>query len=278
MIGSEGAWIWDPAKSSLEKRESEGESDNAESVSGLKPESELRGSSRTGRETEIVFDNRTDQAVSIFWIDSENRPQSYGSVDPKSRRAQHTFAGHRWLVESANGDRLAVFEATDDPNDAIIDGTRHDVRSARRGRGRRARGEGAAMRSDRSPDGKWRAWVKEQNIFIAPIDADGDEGEAIQLSQDGSEKNEYAQPIWSPDSKSLVAFRSERAETAEVHLIQSSPEGGGRAILTSRPYALPGDPFSKHELNVFQIESRKQLNLMSIALNMDGNHRASDGI
>ncbi len=96
-------------------------------------------------------------------------------------------------------------------------------------------------------------------MFLQPVDVDGDSGEAVALSSDGQGIYEYSRPVWSPDSKSLVAFRTERVETAEVHLLQSSPEGGGRAVLKSRPYALPGDAFSKHELNVFNVETREQL-------------------
>ncbi len=44
-----------------------------------------------------------------------------------------------------------------------------------------------------------------------------------------------------------------------MHLIQSSPPGGGRAILSSRPYPLPGDKFASYELNLFDLQTRKQL-------------------
>ncbi len=259
LTGAEGTWIWNfDSKELIKQTVSPDKSQNPDGTVGLKPETELRGSTRTGPDTEITFDNQSSEAVAIFWIDTDNRPKAYGQVEPKSRRAQHTFAGHRWLVENLQGDRLAVFEATDDPNVAIIDGTKRDVRSTR-GR-RRERGNVAQInRSDRSPDSKWRAFIQDKNVFVRQIDADGDEGDAIALSTDGGDGFEYSEPIWSPDSKSLVAFRIETAETEEVHLLQSSPAGGGRAVLKSRPYALPGDRFSKHELNVFQVENRKQL-------------------
>ena len=49
----------------------------------------------------------------------------------------------------------------------------------------------------------------------------------------------------------MAAFRIEPGERKEVYLIQSSPPGGGRAKLQSRPYALPGDKFTTYELNLF---------------------------
>ncbi len=262
LSGREGTWDWQPATQSLSKHivatDPTAEKSQASRAAGLKPDSELRGSSRTGPDTEITFDNQTAEPVKIFWIDTNNQPQPYGQVDAKSRRAQHTFGGHRWLVENSQGDRLAVFEATDEADTAIIDGSKQDVRAVGR-RGRRPRSGAPQAASDRSPDGKWRAFIKEKNVFIQALDADGDSGEAIPLSSDGEGDFEYSRPAWSPDSKSLVALRVERAETAEVHLVQSSPSQGGRAVLTSRLYALPGDRFSKHELNVFNVETREQL-------------------
>ena len=62
---------------------------------------------------------------------------------------------------------------------------------------------------------------------------------------------------WSPDSKALVAFRIEPGDNKEVHLIESSPRGGGRAVLHSRPYPLPGDKFTAYELHLFDVASKK---------------------
>src|SRR5262249_23132302 len=46
-------------------------------------------------------------------------------------------------------------------------------------------------------------------------------------------------------------------EAKEVYLIESSPRGGGRAKLQSRPYALPGDRFARYELWLFDPETGK---------------------
>ncbi len=86
-----------------------------------------------------------------------------------------------------------------------------------------------------------------------------DSDEKIVLSKDGQPGHAYGQLAWSPDSKTLVAFRTEPGDLLEVHLVRFFSEGGGRAQLESRPYALPGDKFARHELNVFQIEGRRQL-------------------
>ncbi len=110
--------------------------------------------------------------------------------------------------------------------------------------------------ADRSPDGKWSAIVKDNNVVIRARDDDAKE---IQLSTDGKEELAYGRLSWAPDSKTLVAFRIEPGEGKEVYLIQSSPAGGGRAKLQTRPYALPGDTFTRYELNLFDVGARKQI-------------------
>ncbi len=122
-------------------------------------------------------------------------------------------------------------------------------------RGRANRSQGRASGRDHSPDGRWVAFTRDHNVFIRRAT---DEAEEIQLSTDGSEEQSYGLFSWAPDSKTLVAFRIERAERKEVYLIQSSPPDGGRAKMTSRPYALPGDRFTTCELSVFDVASGKQ--------------------
>jgi dipeptidyl aminopeptidase/acylaminoacyl peptidase len=106
----------------------------------------------------------------------------------------------------------------------------------------------------RSPDGKRTAFIKEDNVWVRERG-----GKEVQLSKDGTQQNSYGMLEWAPDSKALVAWRIEPGETKQVHLIRSSPAGGGRATLWSRPYALPGDRFTAYELNLFDIAKSKQI-------------------
>jgi dipeptidyl aminopeptidase/acylaminoacyl peptidase len=119
----------------------------------------------------------------------------------------------------------------------------------------RGRGDGGPSGGVRSPDGKWVAFVKDHGLFLR---ADG-KPEEIPLGKDGKPGLAYGRLEWAPDSKTLVAFRIEPGDRKEVHLIQSSPAGGGRAVLRSRPYPLPGDKFTAYELNLFDVASRTQL-------------------
>jgi dipeptidyl aminopeptidase/acylaminoacyl peptidase len=135
-------------------------------------------------------------------------------------------------------------------------GQRGQAKGQATGQGKgQGRGFGQAGEPVVSPDGKWTASVRDNNVFVKT-----DGGTDIQLSKDGEVSNgyRYGSLHWSPDSKSLVAFRVQPGDNKEVHLIQSSPDGGGRAVLKSRPYDLPGDKLTSYELNLFDIESRKQ--------------------
>lgn len=228
----------------------ESAAEKAETTSeGLPAGTRPRPSTRTGPETEITFDNQLNREVEIFWLDESGARQSYGKIEAGGRKAQHTFSGHVWLVVDERGETRGIFEATDKPDVAVI----ADERSQpTRGRGPQS-GQQRREPSNRSPDGKWTVSIKDQNVFIR-----GEDGQEIQVSTDGKEGNGYRRAEWSPDSKTLIAWRVEPGERKEVYLIRSSPPGGGRAQLESRPYALPGDKFSKYEPNIFDVASRKQ--------------------
>ncbi len=113
---------------------------------------------------------------------------------------------------------------------------------------------GEAGREVRSPDEQWTAFVRDHNVFVRSK-ADSQE---YQLSEDGKEGNSYGRLEWSPNSQSLVGWRIEPGDRKEVYLIQSSPSGGGRAVLRARPYAQAGDKFTRYEVNVFDPANRKQ--------------------
>jgi dipeptidyl aminopeptidase/acylaminoacyl peptidase len=103
-----------------------------------------------------------------------------------------------------------------------------------------------------SPDGKWVAFVKDNNVFLRPTEG----GDPIQLSKTGAEGNAFGMLSWSADSKAVVGFRIEPGDNKEVYLVESSPAGGGRAKLSSRPYPLPGDKFTAYEPWVFDVGNK----------------------
>ncbi len=107
---------------------------------------------------------------------------------------------------------------------------------------------------DMSPDGKWTASIKNFNVVLRDA-----EGKEIALSQDGKEGLSYGNYVWSPDSKILVAFRVEPGDRKDVYLIESSPKGGGRAVLRTRQYDLPGDKFTTYQMVLFDVANQKTI-------------------
>ncbi len=127
----------------------------------------------------------------------------------------------------------------------------------RRPRRRRNDGDadGAPRGEARSADGRWTAFLRDHNVYLKSESHD----ELVPLSDDGREGLEYGLLSWSPDSQTLLAFRIEPGENLPVHLIRSSPPGGGRARLESRPYPLPGDRLDAFEPVLFRVADRKPI-------------------
>jgi len=254
MRGDSKSWVWDfPTRKLTSSKSSD---TSAEGGNKLRPSLRMRGSTRTGSETEITFVNQTAEPVEIFWLDEQGGRNSYGKVAAGARKAQHTFGGHVWLVADQKGENLGVYEAADKPAEAVVDGSKPESVTPRRSR-RNRQGTSSPSRGNTptSPDGKWTAFTKSNNVFIRPIE---EESKEVQLSNDGTEDNSYGRLEWSPDSQHLIAWRIEPGDRKEVYLIRSSPKGGGRATFERRPYALPGDKFPKYELNIFNVVDHQQ--------------------
>jgi len=244
------SWRCDLKQYELQRSEDQG-SAAEDGLPPLAPPNVPRASERTGPESQLTFVNRTEGDVDLFWLDTSGRRQSYGKLAAGRQREQHTYAGHVWVVVGDGGTVLAVFRAEESPARAVITGKAADYARPRRTEGPRER----TRPRDESHDGKWTAVVKDHNVFLQSKHDD----QEIQLSTDGSAEDGYDRLQWAPDGKTLVAFRVEPGDRKEVHLIESSPREGGRAKLHSRPYSLPGDKFTRYELNLFQVDAKKQI-------------------
>jgi dipeptidyl aminopeptidase/acylaminoacyl peptidase len=195
----------------------------------------------------------------------------------------------QWEWELDAGEIKKLGEASDeeaDDDESENDRFRRWRRFRRDGDGRDRRAVGGP-----SPDGTWHAFVRNHNVYIRPAGKDDEDDAAkkleFQLTVDGIGNGRYGMLQWSPDSKRLVAFRIEPGDNKEVHLIESSPEGGGRAKMRSRSYDLPGDKLTSYELNLFDVETKKQikpevekidLHFPRLYWNKDGRHFAYEKV
>ncbi len=128
-----------------------------------------------------------------------------------------------------------------------------------------------------SPDGKWVAFLKNQNIFVRSLE----NGEVIQLSDDGVEGYDYIARLpgprqmvpegamhielpvaatWSPDSRKIVSYRIDRRSARTFTVVQSSPEGQLRPISYTYYYPLPGElGLPRAEPVIFDVATRTKV-------------------
>jgi dipeptidyl aminopeptidase/acylaminoacyl peptidase len=241
-------WRWNPQTSELAEQPSRA----PRALPALSPEDAPRASARTGPETSLTFLNRTAGEVELFWLNTDGQRQSYGKLDAGEERNQHTFAGHVWLAVDAEGRTLAVFQAEERPGRAeIAAGTAAD--RPRRPPGSRRRG---STPRDTSPDGKWRAYVKDHNLMVRSLE-DGDE---VALSSDGSAGDAYGERIyWSLDSKRLVAIRAQAGDERKIHLVESSPKDQLQPRLHTLEYRKPGDRVPVARPRLFDVDAQRQI-------------------
>jgi dipeptidyl-peptidase 4 len=215
------------------------------------PQTRLRASGSSQEETYVTFINRTKNNVELYWIDTSRQRQRYTTLQAGKQHRQHTYAGHVWLVANPEGKRLAVFTATQEEATAVIDeNTKPLEPESRRSRSNRQRG--------RSPDGKWRAFFKDHNLFIQNLDTEKE----FALTHDGTEAEGYAERLyWSPDSQKLVALHVQKGGERKVNLIESSPKDQLQPKLHTFTYTKPGDKITIRKPHLFDVSRKKQISI-----------------
>ena len=220
-------------------------------------------------DTDVTFENHLSEMVRLFWIDSGGRRVPYGSIPAGEQHLQHTYAGHVWLVATGDTNVVAVYQAGETPGVAIIDGRPPD------GPSQRSLGEGSSPQHaeappEISPDGKWRVFVRDNNLFLSDLTATNDTqltfngrsaysydrhndevGDDIELKEHW--RNPEPQVFWSPDSKHFVAIRVKPGSDRRVYLIESSPEDQVQPKLDSYPYLKPGDNVPIRKPHLFEV-------------------------
>lgn len=116
----------------------------------------------------------------------------------------------------------------------------------------------------RSPDGKWDAYIKDYNVYISPVNADGTASKTgYALTMDGNDKLRYDRRAlcWSPDSRKIATLKVNHVERRRIPLIESAPSTQKQPILQWREYAKPGDVLPTSVPVLFDVESRVQIPL-----------------
>ncbi|MFT4637528.1 MAG: dipeptidyl-peptidase-4 [Verrucomicrobiales bacterium] len=216
----------------------------------------IRDSRSTGGSTEITFVNKLDRPITYFWIGDPKSPTAYGDVDPGKEAAQHTYAGHVWMVKDANERLLGVFEATQSPGTAVIDGTWKP--NAQKKKEEKSVEPKSKSRSVPSPDGAWHIDIVEHNVRLTHRETQ----ESYSLTTLGTPENSFTNQIfWSPDGTKLVVVQTEYAEKRVVHVVESSPEDQPQPRLQSFDYVKPGDALDHPRPRLFDVASRGELSI-----------------
>ena len=117
-----------------------------------------------------------------------------------------------------------------------------------------------------SPDKKWEAYVKDNNLYLSPLWDEKEKDkpkEEIALTMDGTANLRYDgwSIIWSPDSRKLATVKVRDVQERRIPLIESSPSSQKQPILQWRNYVKPGDVLPVYLPVLFDVEARKQMAL-----------------
>lgn len=207
-----------------------------------------------GRETAIVFQNRTKGKVTLYWMASAAERRAYGELEPGAERRQHTFAGHRWVVTDEAGNDLKVFTGESDPTIAVIEANADAKSQATQPAAPATRPQSRPARNQ-SPDGRHRAEVRDRNLYLI-----NDAGKEVALSTDGAAADGYDGRIyWSPDSSKLIAMRGTPGDEHKVYYIESSPTDQTQPKLHSYDYLKPGDNVPQYWPHLFDVASGREI-------------------
>ena len=117
-----------------------------------------------------------------------------------------------------------------------------------------------------SPDKKWEAYVKDNNLYLSPVRDEKEKDkpkEEIALTMDGTANLRYDgwSIIWSPDSRKLATVKVRDVQERRIPLIESSPSSQKQPILQWRNYVKPGEVLPVYLPVLFDVEARKQMAL-----------------
>ncbi|WP_253157454.1 prolyl oligopeptidase family serine peptidase [Stieleria tagensis] len=225
-------------------------------------ESGLRGgappqSQSSGTETSVTFENVSDQTVQLFWIDTNGRPQGYGKLEPGETHSQHTYSGHTWMVRGGDENYFGSLVAQSPPTEVQIK-TEFELPQSLSRRPRRRRGSDVPRSStNKSADGEFEFRRQDTGLQLRRSDTADESWQDLDVgSMDG---HEIVSPEWSPDGTVLAAWKVKRHKPADALTLESSPPGGGRAVLQRHSYRLPGDPYDEFELLVYDAASGERI-------------------
>lgn len=244
----------------------------------------VRKSVDKGGDVELTLVNQLTADVELVWIDREGQPVSYGTMKAKSTRTQHTFVGHVWLLQSPEKKPLAAFEASDVNNEIVVsEQALKAIERPRPDRPSSGRNRRRATTTSTSPDGQWKAFGRDHNLWLEPTGNQKDSSE-FALTRDGTPQNtfhkdasrarminmqynlpdpppDFVDVRWAPNGKYLLAFQTKKADEKHVNYVRTSPPDQFLPKVESYPYARAGEDIPTASIRLFDVEARKEITL-----------------
>ncbi len=210
-------------------------------TSGLSLADAPRASRSGGEETVLTFQNRTAGDLTLYWLNTEGQRVAYGGLRAGAAREIHTYAGHVWIALDGGGRPLGAWVARATPESAEIYPILPPLPPPRRR---------AAAAADVSPDGRWRVFVRDNNVVLQDAQSKSD----TPVTTSGTPADAYeGQPTWSPDSLHFVLLRTVAAQEHKVYLVESSPKDQEQPKIHSNDYLKPGDRIAHPRPHLFTL-------------------------
>ncbi len=76
--------------------------------------------SKRGPQTEVIFENHSENPVKLYWIGYKGERQAYGTIKPKEKRTQVTYANNTWVVTDNKDKPIGYFLAGHQISRALI--------------------------------------------------------------------------------------------------------------------------------------------------------------
>ncbi|KPM46421.1 hypothetical protein AK830_g127 [Neonectria ditissima] len=219
----------------------------------------------------VSFLNRTDDAIVVFWIDWDKKPNYYTTIGPGRTKHQDTYVGHVWrLVDKATGKTRAIYSAPDAADDTVfIEAGAEPLSDADSDED----GESESPTPSLDPDQEPRIYVEDFNVWFKPEvdEADvpsptGSENYGLwlpghnydtRLSTDGREDNAYTDSrlFVSLKSQHLIAWQQVPEQEHKVNLVESCPDDQLEPKLHTIQYLKPGDRVKTERPRLFNLET-----------------------
>ncbi|HJM58749.1 MAG: peptidase S9 [Planctomycetes bacterium] len=203
-----------------------------------------RGRRRGRGRVDLIVHNASEHTIRLDWL-SDRGARRYDEIAPGERHVQDTHVGHLWRIVSVSDD--ATWGDVLAPELISL-----------------VRVEGPAAPTDRAdeeepvlPAPTPRVMFREHNAWLErPGESE------VQLTTEGAEEQPLAGPVHiSPDGRYLVVHQEHRAETREIHMVESSPDDQLQPKLHTLDYPKPGDPLDVKRPRMFDAQSGKELGL-----------------